>query len=124
MRTLLLVAHGSRVTSSNDAVVELVEKLRARLSSYGFDAITHAFLELTTPGIPEGVQSLVEAGASQVVVLPYFLAPGTHVIDDMPELIGTAEKEYPAVSFSVMPYLGGAEGIIDLILDSASKAGS
>jgi len=122
MRTLLLVAHGSRVASSNDAVAELVKKLRARLAAYGFDAVSHAFLELTTPGIAEGVQDLVEGGASQIVVLPFFLAPGTHVVDDMPELIAAAEEKYSSVAFSVMPYLGGVEGIIDLILDSASKA--
>jgi len=122
VKALLLVAHGSRVASSNDAVANLVEKLRPRLAEFGFDSITHAFLELTSPNIAEGVQHLVEAGASQVIVLPYFLAPGTHVIDDMPELIGAVENTHPLVSFTVMPYLGGVDGIIDLILDCASKA--
>ena len=87
MRALLLVAHGSRVVSSNNTVVELVKKLRPRLSSYGFDSATYAFLELTNPSISEGVQTLIEEGATQIVVLPYFLAPGTHVIDDVPEFI-------------------------------------
>lgn len=119
MRTLLLVAHGSRVTSSNDTVVKLVDKLRPKLESYGFEAVAHAFLELTTPGIPEGIQQLVSSGATQVVVLPYFLAPGTHVVDDVPELISEARESYPNVSFKVMPYLGGVDGIIDLILESA-----
>jgi len=121
MRALLLVAHGSRVASSNNTVVELVEKLRPKLSQHGFDAITHAFLELTAPDIPSGVQSLVGLGANQIVVLPYFLAPGTHVIDDVPELIGLAKINYPEVLFTVMPHLGGVDGIVDLILQSAGK---
>ena len=122
MKTLLLVAHGSRLTSSNDTVVELVSKLRPQLNHYGFDAITHAFLELTVPGIPEGIKLLVDAGATQVVILPYFLAPGTHVVDDIPEIIEAAEKQYPLISFSVMPHLGGVDGMVDLILQSASTA--
>ena len=123
MRALLLVAHGSRVTTSNDAVAALAEKLRPRLSSYGFNLITHAFLELTQPNIPDGVEILVSSGATQVVVLPYFLAPGTHVIDDVPELMSAAEAKYPSVMFTAMPYLGGVEGIAELILDTASQAG-
>ena len=122
MKALLLVAHGSRVESSNNAVVELVTKLRPQLAEYGFDAITHAFLELTTPTIQEGIQALVGKGADQLVVLPYFLAPGTHVIDDLPELMAVAKGAHPEVSFTVMPHLGGFDGIIDLILDSARSA--
>lgn len=122
MRTLLLVAHGSRMTSSNETVAALVEKLRPRLTQYGFDLISHAFLELTEPSIPDGVAGLVDAGATQVVVLPYFLAPGTHVVDDVPQLVSEAEAKYPAVSFTVMSHLGGVEGMVDLILATASEA--
>ena len=122
MRTLLLVAHGSRITSSNETVAALTEKLRSNLSNYGFEAATHAFLELTEPTIPEGVSELIDAGATEVVVLPYFLAPGTHVVDDVPELIGEAKDHYPAVSFKVMPHLGAIEGMANLILDTASQA--
>ena len=75
-----------------------------------------------TPNVSDGVKVLAEAGATKIVVLPYFLAPGTHVIDDMPELIAAAEKNYPAVSFTVAQHLGGVDGIIGLILESASKS--
>jgi sirohydrochlorin ferrochelatase len=122
MRTLLLVAHGSRMTSSNETVAALTEKLRPRLTQYGFGLITHAFLELTEPSIPDGVAQLVTDGATQVVVLPYFLAPGTHVVDDVPELVNEAKEKYPEVSFTVMSHLGGVDGMVDLILATASEA--
>lgn len=122
MKTLLLVAHGSRKVSSNAAIESLTEKLRQRLMGTDFSAITHAFLELTEPSIPQGIASLVGLGATQVVVMPYFLAPGTHVVDDVPELINEAQSQYPEVRFTIMPYLGETEGIIDLILLSADQA--
>ena len=122
MKTLLLVAHGSRKVSSNAAIESLTEKLRQRLMGTDFSAITHAFLELTEPSIPQGIASLVGLGATQVVVMPYFLAPGTHVVDDVPELINEAQSQYPEVQFTIMPYLGETEGIIDLILLSADQA--
>lgn len=122
MKTLLLVAHGSRKASSNAAIAALTEKLRQRLAATDFSAINHAFLELTDPSIPQGIASLIDRGAKQVVVMPYFLAPGTHVVDDVPELVDKARSQYPEIQFTVMPYLGETEGIIDLILQSADQA--
>jgi len=42
MKSLLLVAHGSRKASSNEAIAQLVDKLRHQLAGSGFDDITHA----------------------------------------------------------------------------------
>ena len=122
MKSLLLVAHGSRRVSSNEAVQQLVVKLRHKLSDAGFDDITHAFLELTQPSIADGVKTLVDAGSTEVVVMPYFLAPGIHVVDDLPELINEARDTYPSVSFTVTPHLGEVEGMVSLILQSAGAA--
>lgn len=122
MKALLLVAHGSRLTTSNDAIKQLSIKLRDRLSASDFLALEYAFLELTKPSIPQSIAKLVEQGATELVVMPYFLAPGTHVMDDIPRLIAEAELKYLEVSFKVMPYLGGAEGMLDLILDSTEIA--
>ena len=119
MKALLLVAHGSRLASSNDAIKQLTLKLQDRLHSSGFMGVEHAFLELTEPSIPEGIASLVAQGATDLVVLPYFLAPGTHVVDDVPELIKEARGQYPEVIFTVMTHLGAVDGMIDLILSTA-----
>ncbi|PWQ94285.1 sirohydrochlorin chelatase [Leucothrix arctica] len=119
MKSLLLVAHGSRRESSNDAVKQLVTKLRHQLAGSGFDEITHAFLELTTPSIEDGVSILVDAGSIDIVVMPYFLAPGIHVVDDLPELIDVARTTYPSVNFTVTPHLGEVDGMVSLILQSA-----
>lgn len=122
MKTLLLVAHGSRLVSSNDAIKMLTVKLRDRLYDSGFVAVEYAFLELTEPSIPDGIAKLVSQGATDLIVFPYFLAPGTHVVDDLPELVDEARKQYPDISFKVMPYIGAVEGMIDLILGSADSA--
>jgi len=120
MKSLLLVAHGSRRIESNGAVEQLVSKLKLRSVDSGFDDITHAFLELTQPSIADGVKTLVVAGSTQIVVMPYFLAPGVHVVDDLPELIDEARETYPSVDFAITPHLGEVDGMIGLILQSAS----
>jgi sirohydrochlorin ferrochelatase len=119
MKALLLVAHGSRLVSSNDAIKQLTVKLRDKLSSSGFMGVEHAFLELTEPSIPDGIATLIDQGANDVIVLPYFLAPGTHVVDDVPELIEAARIQYPEATFTVMTHLGAVDGMVELILSSA-----
>lgn len=117
MKTLLLVAHGSRRASSNDEVRELTAKLRERGET--FDAIDCAFLELAEPSIPDGIRCLIERGASEVVVLPYFLSAGRHVVEDIPGEIAKVAGDYPDVQIRQAPYLGASEDVISLLLNQA-----
>jgi len=118
MRALLLVAHGSRRMESNQEVRELTERLRARAGGR-FDWVGHAFLELAEPSIPEAVSAATAAGARQVLLLPYFLSAGRHVVKDIPDEVATALREHPEVSVQVAPYLGAMAGVSDLLLDTA-----
>jgi sirohydrochlorin ferrochelatase len=118
MRALLLVAHGSRREESNQEVRELAERLRAG-SGGRFAWVGHAFLELAQPSIPEAVAAAAASGAREVLVLPYFLSAGRHVVKDIPEEVATALREHPEMRIEVAPYLGAMAGVSDLLLDTA-----
>ena len=48
-------------------------------------------MEIATPSIPDGLQSLVDAGVDEIVCHPFFLSPdGRHVQEDIPEIIESA----------------------------------
>lgn len=118
MKALLLVAHGSRREASNDEVRELADRLRdAAGEAYG--EVRAGFLELAEPSIPDGIQQCIDAGASQVVVLPYFLSAGRHVSEDIPAEVKIKQDEHPQVQICISAYLGAATGITDLLLTSA-----
>lgn len=117
MKALLLVAHGSRRESSNEEIRELTRRLRAL--NEAFDAVDCAFLELADPSIPDGIRSLIRAGAREVVVLPYFLSAGRHVIEDIPGDIAKVAPDYPEVEIRQAPYLGAAAGVVELLLSQA-----
>jgi sirohydrochlorin ferrochelatase len=119
MKALLLVAHGSRRESSNQEVRDLAARLGERARDR-FDRVDCAFLEIAEPLIPEGIQRCVDAGAHQVVVLPYFLSAGRHVVEDIPNDVAVKQVEHPGVDIRIAPYLGSADGVIDLLLASAS----
>lgn len=114
MKTLLLIAHGSRRQESNDEIRRLAEKLRARVGAR-FDAVGHAYLEIAEPSIPDGIEGLIAQGATEVVVLPYFLAPGTHVREDIPAIMEAKVKEHPGVRIHATPFLGSAPGLVDVL---------
>lgn len=119
MKTLLLIAHGSRRAASNDEVRQLTERLN-RISPAGFSGIETAFLELATPSIPEGLANCVAKGASEIVVFPYFLAAGTHVTQDIPEAIESFQTDHPHIKVSLTRHLGDSDLLPQAILQVAS----
>lgn len=118
MKYLLVVAHGSRRVESNDEVRELVAKIDKM--EHGFDEVGAAFLELAEPLIPDGIISAIEKGAKEVVVFPYFLSAGRHVVKDVPADIDSVKEKYPDVKITTAPYLGESPKLLDVILELAS----
>ena len=120
MKTLLVVAHGSRRAESNDEVRRLTECLSAQANGI-YDQVQCAFLELAEPSIPDGLRNAIRAGAEQVTVVPYFLSAGRHVVTDVPAEIDVVRKESPNVDIVLAPYLGAADGLTELLLQQARK---
>lgn len=121
MKALLLIAHGSRRDASN----EEVRQLAGRLATHAGDQFGHvqaAFLELAEPDIVSGVAECARAGATEIEVIPYFLAAGRHVAEDIPEELDRAAREYPGVRIQLTPYLGQHPAMPELLLSLSSSA--
>jgi sirohydrochlorin ferrochelatase len=119
MRSLLLVAHGSRRAASNEEVRSLAGVL-AEQTGDRFEHVGCAFLELAEPSIPDGIEAAVRAGAREVVVLPYFLSAGRHVAEDIPAEVESKRTEYPDICIRIAPYLGQAPALAGILLDLSS----
>ncbi|MEN8176684.1 MAG: CbiX/SirB N-terminal domain-containing protein, partial [Pseudomonadota bacterium] len=66
MKSLLLVAHGSRREASNQEVRDLASSL-ANQAGDTYQDVSAAFLELAEPSIPDGILAALERGASEIV---------------------------------------------------------
>ena len=86
--TVVLVAHGSRASSANQAHLDLAAALAARIEP----TVLGAFMELAEPSIGDAIGRAVDAGATVVAVLPYFLHPGRHQQVDIPQLVAEAAE--------------------------------
>ena len=116
MNALLIVAHGSRRKESNEEVRRLAIQIDEN-SGPAFNLVRSAFLEISSPSIDSAVADLVESGAKEIKIFPYFLAAGTHVTNDIPRRIKEEQERYPSVNFEVLPHLGALQGISTLILN-------
>jgi sirohydrochlorin ferrochelatase len=116
-RAILLVDHGSRVAEANQGLDEVARQLRDRLP----DRIVRvAHLEIAAPGIGEGIDACVAAGASEIVVHPYFLSPGRHTSHDIPRQVEQAAARHPGVRVRLSAALGPDPRLIDVIVERVS----
>jgi sirohydrochlorin ferrochelatase len=113
-KSLLLIAHGSRRAASNMEVQALTERLAYRVADR-FSHVRCAFLEFAQPSIPEAIDAAVLMGDSEIVVLPYFLACGNHVSQDIPEIIAAKRAQHASVRIELKPYVGTSPAMLDLL---------
>ena len=116
MKNILMIAHGSRLEASNHEVTTIADNLAQSLPpSYG--AVRVAFLELAKPSIPDALQQYIDEGVSHVIVLPYFLAAGTHVNNDIPKIIQTIKQKNDGIKIDLHPHLGAVENMTQLLIE-------
>ena len=76
-----------------------------------------AHLEISQPDVPAGIEACIAAGATQLVVHPYFIAPGVHTVRDLEALLSAARERHPTVSMRITGPLGFDERIVDVVLN-------
>lgn len=110
---ILLMDHGSRNKASNERLHELARIYEQSTESHVIVKAAH--MEIASPSIPEGLESLLKEGVGtlpwarwsetslvqislascsfkdEIVCHPYFLSPaGRHVSEDIPEIVNGA----------------------------------
>ena len=117
MKAVLLIDHGSRRDAANemmDCMANLVQAMA------GTDVIVrYAHMELAEPSIAAGVESCVQAGATELIVFPYMLSPGKHSTADIPRMVAEAADAHPELDVRITSAFGVHEKLAELILGRA-----
>jgi sirohydrochlorin ferrochelatase len=115
MKTGIVVfGHGSSVPSANEAV-RIIAAEAARQGGWGL--YETAFLE-AEPLLPAAVAKLAEAGAEEILVLPYFLTLGIHLQRDLPKIVDDLEKRFH-LPIRVAPPLDGHPELSKILVERA-----
>ncbi|MCI0380303.1 MAG: CbiX/SirB N-terminal domain-containing protein [Gemmataceae bacterium] len=107
---LLLIAHGSREPQANEDVRWVADRLRAE-----FELVETAYLELAEPDILTAARSCVARGATRIVLTPYFLSAGVHVLRDLQECRRRLEAELAPATCLLAEPLGRHELLAELV---------
>ncbi|MBU1195155.1 MAG: CbiX/SirB N-terminal domain-containing protein [Proteobacteria bacterium] len=119
MKALIIAAHGSRKKESNLEVAALVARLSQKVKGK-FDIIEFAFLQMAEPLLETRLAQLAQTGVKQLVIFPLFIASGSHITMDIPQLVQKARDAYPEMDIRVTDHLGKIPAIEDVIIREVS----
>jgi sirohydrochlorin ferrochelatase len=111
---ILLMGHGSRVAEANNALHAIAEMVKAET---GCLIVEVSFREQHAPNIQKGIDDCVAQGATRILLYPYFLYAGAHVLEDLPEEIEAAAKRHPGLEMVLGKPLGVHRKLAEIVCE-------
>jgi len=90
---ILLMDHGSRNPASNKRLHALAALYQEYLSPSSNAIVMAAHMEIAEPTIPRQLEAMIDQGVTEIICHPYFLSPGRHVQEDIPEIVQNAIRD-------------------------------
>ena len=119
MKGILLFGHGARNPEWAQPFHHIRDAILARQPAA---LVEPGFLELLRPTFDEGVDCLVRQGATEIVVVPIFMAAGRHVKKDLPQLAANAMDRHAGLVIALAAPVGEAEPVLAAMADYAINA--
>jgi sirohydrochlorin ferrochelatase len=112
MRAVIILGHGSRVPEAGKNMETVANLLKKK---YNLKMVEVCQMSRLGPHYPETLANCVKGGATEVVVIPYFLNNGLHIRLDIPEMMKEGAKKYPHVKMIFGKHLGFDPKYADII---------
>ena len=116
---ILMMAHGSRIAEANDAAREVAAMVQEMT---GFEIVEVSFREMHEPNIQSGIDACVAKGAERILLMPYFLFLGAHVLHDLPEEIEEARMRHPGLIMEMGGHLGAHRKLAEIEAERIGEA--
>jgi sirohydrochlorin ferrochelatase len=117
MKSVLIVAHGSRATETEQMFEQVVSQVRDLLPD---QMITSTFMQLSENTLDKMLVQLAQSGVTEIRIVPYFLFNGIHIQEDIPETMADFTRRYPDIKLSLAPTLGSDSRLADILVDRIS----
>ena len=65
-----------------------------------------AHLEIAEPSVGDAIDACAAEGVSELTIVPWFLGPGRHTRQDIPEQAKAAAARHPALRLAIAEPLG------------------
>lgn len=117
--SVILLGRGSSDRMANGEVAKMARWL---LESGEHELVDIAFTGITHPRLERVVQRHARLGATQLVVLPYYLFTG-RLMERIKRQMAHLNRQYPHIRFARGEYFGFEEEIFDLLEQRVEEAG-
>jgi precorrin-8X/cobalt-precorrin-8 methylmutase len=111
---VILVGHGSRQEEANEVLFRIARQLPAFLPGV---TLRPAFFSLAKPDLAETAGDLYASGTRRILLVPFFLVPGTHLKHDIPDLLDKMCAGCPGLEVRMLPPLGDSPGLLTVLRD-------
>lgn len=109
---IILFAHGARDPNWARPVERLQRMLAERMPTA---LIETAYLEHMTPTLEDAADAMVARGATELSVVPVFVAQGGHLREDLPRRVEAVGAKHPGVPIRIAPPIGEVDTILSAI---------
>ena len=114
MKAAILFGHGARDSRWREPFDQLIQLWRDQQPQ---TLVELAFLEVMQPSLEVAVESLVQKGAKDIVVIPVFFGQGGHLRNDFPVLLDQCRQRFPAIQLSATPAVGESPAVLQAIIN-------
>lgn len=109
---IILFAHGARDPEWARPLERLARMLGERMPNA---LIQEAFLEHMSPDLEAAADALIARGATELSIVPVFIANGGHLREDLPRRVEALGKAHPGVAVRIAPPIGEIDTILSAI---------
>jgi sirohydrochlorin ferrochelatase len=122
MEIVLIIGHGSPAKETN--TLEEISKTIHHKMHPGCekDCVRTAYLQFNPTTIFEAIEMAIKDGAKKLIIHPYFLSSGTHVTENIPEIINKAKAAHPEAEFIYTEPLGTHDKLADVVIERIKEA--
>lgn len=111
---ILLVVHGSKHPDAWSSAA----RFEAELAAGGLPApVRLCFLRMREPQLPETMEAAAREGFRRLLVVPLFVFPGQHLVEEIPDLVEVFRTGHPTVQVEVVPALGENPAFVGWLRD-------
>lgn len=113
---ILLFAHGARDPRWALPFEAVAARVREQAPNV---QLRLCFLEFMTPDLIAAGAELVQAGCTNVAIVPLFLGSGSHVRKDLPLLMAQLAETHTHVCWTLQQTVGETPAVIDAVAAAA-----
>ncbi len=116
---VIILGHGSATSGAGDDMEHIA---RVMGEKHGYPIVEISYLSRQEPSFPESFEKCIARGAKRIIVIPYFLHAGVHILKDIPEMVKEKAAQYQDVEVVVGRHLGFDELLVELVRKRVDEA--